>query len=257
MDIITSILAKLQIRQWYRRLKNLFGKKASETNIQQAEAYQASPNKLGYNVWFTSDNHIHHKNILKHCPLRAQAGGFDVDDVAAHDRWVLETWNKTVAKKDIVYIIGDFTFTTPEWAKKYLSKMNGRKFLILGNHDKSVDHLRNYFEQIVQMKEVVFKKSNYDFLDEDFRCFLCHYNMTVWPSKHHGVVQVHGHSHGRLDDYNDASTDLKVDVGWDSRLAKYNLVHLEQLYDYFKKKTKGQAFSKYASQMKNKHKMYV
>ena len=56
---------------------------------------------MGYNVWFTSDNHIHHKNILKHCPLRAKAGGFDIEDVEAHDRWVLETWNKTVAKKEI------------------------------------------------------------------------------------------------------------------------------------------------------------
>lgn len=254
MAITTLTLAKLQIKQWWQQLRNLFGKKTLGPATKQAEAYTPRPNKLGYNVWFTSDNHIHHKNILKHCPLRAKAGGFDIDDVEAHDRWVLKTWNKTVAKKDIVYIIGDFTFMTPEWAKRYLSKMNGRKFLILGNHDKSVDHLHNYFEQIVQMKEVVFKKSNYEFLDEDFRCFLCHYNMTVWPSKHYGVVQVHGHSHGRLDDFNDALPDLRVDVGWDSRLAQFNLVHLEQLYNHFKKKTGGLPFSKYASKMKKERK---
>lgn len=28
---------------------------------------------IGYNVWFTSDLHFSHKNILKHCPGRIEA----------------------------------------------------------------------------------------------------------------------------------------------------------------------------------------
>ena len=212
---------------------------------------------LGYRVWFTSDNHIRHKNIIKHCPDRAAAGGFDPEDLDAHDKWVLDRWNATVGKKDVVYICGDFTFMNPDWAKKYLGKMHGRKYLIVGNHDKSIEHLKNYFEVITQMKEVTFKQCNYPFLDEDFRVFLCHYAMVVWPSKHYGTVQVCGHSHGRLDDFNDESTDLRVDVGWDSRLGNYDLVSLEKLYEHFKKKTGGMKFSEYASKLKNRQSMTV
>lgn len=208
---------------------------------------------LGYKVFITSDNHIRHKNILKHCPGRMIAGGFGPYDLVSHDKWMIDTWNKTVGKKDIVYICGDFTFMSPDDAKKTLSKMNGRKFLILGNHDKSVDHLTNYFEQIIQMKEVVFKKEHWDFLEEDFRIFLCHYAMVVWPSKHYGVAMVHGHSHGRLDKYNNSHPDLRVDVGWDSELARYNLIDLETLYNFFKKKARGQKLADYARSLGNEN----
>ena len=65
---------------------------------------------MAQKVWFTADTHISHKAIIKHCPERAKAGAFDVDDVEMHDKWLMDIWNKTVSKKDIVYIVGDFSF---------------------------------------------------------------------------------------------------------------------------------------------------
>lgn len=216
-------------------------KKASET--------------FGIKVWFISDTHIQHKNILKHCPKRAEIGGFDIDDVAAHDKWLIDIWNKTIAKNDIVYIIGDFSFASPEVIKKQiLPQLNGQKYLILGNHDKSSEHLQGYFKQITQMKEVVFKRKNFPFIEEDsFRVFMCHYPMVTWNAKHYGVVQLQGHSHGSLDSFNEESTDLRVDVGIDGALADFKPVSLEQLYKYFKKKTDGLSFLEYAQiQKENK-----
>lgn len=32
-------------------------------------------------IWFTSDCHISHKNVIKHCPGRALAGNFNIDDI--------------------------------------------------------------------------------------------------------------------------------------------------------------------------------
>ena len=60
---------------------------------------------FGVKVWFTSDSHIQHRNILKHCPKRAAIGCFDMDDVEGHDKWLIDIWNKTIAKNDIVYIL--------------------------------------------------------------------------------------------------------------------------------------------------------
>ena len=208
---------------------------------------------MAQKVWFTSDTHISHKAIIKHCPERAKAGAFDVDDVEIHDKWLMDIWNKTVSKKDIVYIVGDFSFANSETLKKkILPKLNGQKFLILGNHDKSSEHLDGYFQQITQMKEVVFKIENYPFINEEngFYIFMCHYPMVTWNRKHYGEVQIQGHSHGRLDDFNEESTDLRVDVGFDSKLANFNLVSLEKLYEYFSNKAKGMSLAEYAQKQK-------
>ena len=209
-------------------------------------------------IWFTSDNHIHHRNILKHCPERQNiCSAKDENDVEAWDKWMIDKWNSTIGKKDIVYILGDFIFGSQESAKKVLDKLHGKKFLILGNHDKGVDKLENYFEQITQQKLVTFKNANFDFLDEDFQVFMCHYPMVTWASKHYGVINAHGHCHGRLDDYNEASTDLRVDVGIDGKLANFNFITLEQLYKYFKKKTNEEKFLHYAMEKKNENSMVI
>lgn len=204
-------------------------------------------------IWFTADTHFFHKNILKHCPERMQVcGAQDENDIESWNDFMIERWNSTVAKKDLVYIVGDFAFGNPENVRKLLGKLYGKKYLILGNHDKSSDkeELANYFVQVTQQKLVIFKKSNHVFLDEDFHVFMCHYPMVTWPSKHYGVTQVHGHCHGRLDSYNDVSTDLRVDVGVDGKLGNFNLVSLEQLYRHFKEKAGGDDFIHYASEAK-------
>lgn len=210
-------------------------------------------------VYFVADLHFHHKNILKHCPNRAEMGGFDVDDVEAHDKWLIDQWNSTIGKKDIVYIVGDFAFGSPYHVKSLLSKLHGKKFLILGNHDASSDktELVNYCQKITQIHCPVFKKSNYEWLEEDFQVILCHYAMVTWPGKHYGSVMVHGHSHGRLNEYNDSMPDLRVDVGIDSDAFPGLFVEVKELYDYFKKKTNGEKFHKYAQSMKEMNGMPI
>lgn len=209
-------------------------------------------------IFIISDIHFYHKNILKHCPERQKiCDANDENDVESWNKWMIEKWNTTIGKKDIVYILGDFIFGSQESARKLLDKLHGKKFLILGNHDKGVDKLENYFEQITQQKLVTFKKSNFDFLDEDFQIFMCHYPMVTWASKHYGVVNAHGHCHGRLDEYNEASTDLRVDVGIDGKLANFNFITLEQLYKHFKEKTSGEKFIHYAMEKKDENSMVI
>lgn len=209
-------------------------------------------------VFFTSDTHFFHKNILKHCPLRKElCNALDENDISSWDDWMVDRWNKVIGKHDIVYIIGDFAFGSAELAKKILGKLNGKKFLILGNHDGSSDKLDNYFKQITQQKMVVFKKEHYDFLEEDIQVFMCHYPLITWPSKHYGAIQLHGHCHGRMDDYNEALSDLRVDVGIDSTIAEFEPVPLEKIYKYFKSKTNGKLFKDYAIEKKEEDNTYI
>lgn len=197
--------------------------------------------------------HFSHKNVIKHCPERALAGNFNIDDVEAHNNWLIEKWNNTINKKDIVYVIGDFCFANREETIKILNKLKGEKHLILGNHDKSSDHLNGYFKSISQIKEVKFKQQNYPFLKEDFDIIMCHFHIINWNRKHYGSCHVAGHSHGRLDDYNLSTPDLRVDVGIDSKLANYEFISLEKLYKFFKEKAEGKLFADYAGEKKDEN----
>jgi calcineurin-like phosphoesterase family protein len=202
-------------------------------------------------IFFTADTHIGHKSILKYCDNRATDGNFSIEDTEAHDKWLIDNWNKTVGKKDIIYILGDFSFLPSENLKKHiLPKLNGQKYLILGNHDKSSQSLTGYFKQITQMKELVFKQKRFDFLEEDFKLFLCHYPMVTWNNKHYGSCQLHGHCHNRLTEYNNESTDLRLDIGIDSDIAQFKPVPLEKVYRFFKDKTQGMVFVDYAQRQK-------
>lgn len=192
------------------------------------------------NVWFTSDLHFGHKNILKHCPDRileiSNSIGNEEISIEKHDNFLIDRWNKTVSKNDTVYILGDFSFLNTIETKKLLAKLNGNKHLILGNHDKSSENLYGYFKSISQIKEIKFKKVNWDFLDEDIIVICCHFPMITWDRKEHGTIHVHGHTHGRLDEYNMFSDDLRVDVGIDGLLSNFNLISLKTLYNYFFRK---------------------
>jgi calcineurin-like phosphoesterase family protein len=197
-------------------------------------------------VWFVSDTHFSHRNIVKFCPQRQVEFGVDLNDpdmLQKHDDALIRRWNMTVGKHDTVYILGDLSFAPVEETKKILEKLHGKKHLIIGNHDGSCKGLDNYFESVSQIKEVWFKTHMFSFLDEHMHCILCHFPMMAWNRRMHGSIQVHGHLHGSGDELNKMSGELRVDIGFDSELANCGLVSLEQLYNYMKNEVaKGKKF---------------
>lgn len=78
--------------------------------------------------FFTSDLHFGHKNIIEFCKR-------PWPDVDAMNRGIIDRWNRTVSLVDDVFCLGDMFFCGSTKAKGYMSKLNGRKYLIQGNHD--------------------------------------------------------------------------------------------------------------------------
>lgn len=74
-------------------------------------------------------------------------------DSLYHDNHLINQWNSVVYKRDLVYILGDITMESPEHYYK-LDYLNGRKKVILGNHDrpKDVPELLNYVETVSGME---------------------------------------------------------------------------------------------------------
>lgn len=193
-------------------------------------------------VWFTSDLHFKHEKILQlHDKRRLVLG----DSIEKHDENLIKLWNSTVSKYDTIYIIGDITLTQIENQRKLFSRLNGNKILIQGNHDKISDSNRNFFCEIKTIKKMKFKKSVYPFLSEDMQVIMCHFPLLAWEGRDSGSVMVHGHCHGKTDELNTASKELRVDVGLDSALGDYSFVSLEKLYAHFKNITKGKTFKEY------------
>lgn len=85
-------------------------------------------------VFFTSDTHFYHKNIIGYCdrPYRTLDGQ---PDVPAMNRDMVFKWNQTVGSGDLVYHLGDFGFGSTGRLKGIREALNGRIFLIRGNHD--------------------------------------------------------------------------------------------------------------------------
>ena len=113
-------------------------------------------------IYFTGDQHFGHANIIKHCNRPFSS----VDEM---DKQLLEQWNRRVKKQDTVYILGDLFFRNAVSSTEYLQKMNGRKHLIIGNHDKGwmkkVD-MKQYFEEVAPFAEIS---------DGIRKLVLCHY----------------------------------------------------------------------------------
>ena len=78
-------------------------------------------------VYFTSDLHLGHSNIISLCNR-------PFVNIEEMDKVLIENWNRKVKKNDTVYVMGDIV-----WDKKkvayYMEQLTGRKILVIGNHD--------------------------------------------------------------------------------------------------------------------------
>ena len=204
-------------------------------------------------IWFVSDTHFGHVSILYFHPLRREACGVTLEElqadknsaIAKHDQWLINKWNSVVRKQDTVYFLGDFCLKNKEYTENILRQLKGKKFLIRGNHDKSLNGLENYFEWVGDIKEAKFTNNQFKFIDpnETFCVEMCHFPMLTWNRRPLGTCMVHGHSHGNANIINELTDELRVDVGLDNQYWDYNFVELEQLYNYFRNIIKSHGFS--------------
>ncbi|GEP10670.1 metallophosphoesterase family protein [Methylobacterium gnaphalii] len=148
-------------------------------------------------VYFTSDTHFGDPRIL-----RIDRRPFNTLD--AHDAALVEAWNAVVGPDDEVWHLGDFALGPGrDRIRELLGVLAGTKHLIIGNNDgpetlaapgwASVGH---YAETEVEGRRLV----------------LCHYAFRTWNRMGRGVINLHGHSHGKL-----SPIPRQYDVGIDAQ----------------------------------------
>ena len=136
------------------------------------------------NIWFTSDLHFGHDREFVW-----KARGFN--SVEEMNQAIVTRFNQKVDLNDTVYILGDIMLGDNNMGEHYLSQLNGKKIIILGNHDTNprIEIYKKYAEEICLAKIVKYKKR---------MIYLSHYqtltgNMDDTPG--HCVLNFHGHTH--------------------------------------------------------------
>lgn len=167
-------------------------------------------------IYFTSDIHFGHANIIKHCNrpfMGYTAPGIDfVPSVQVMDRTIINNWNKKVKEIDSVYFLGDLSFYNVEKTIGLVNQLNGKKYWIAGNHDnKLIKHpeLTSLFEWVKNIETIYVQDSAVEKGRQ--KIVLCHYPMMSWDSSYHGSWHFYGHAHGNCQHPSKVAIDVGVD----------------------------------------------
>lgn len=169
------------------------------------------------NVWFTSDLHFGHKNIIKYCD---RPFADSVTGVTEMNWAIVNNFNSLVQPDDLVYFLGDIAMGAIAESLKYVKHMNGKfKYLVPGNHDrcfKNPDKAKMYEDVGFQ----ILPDSTYINFQGFFAGEICHFPFvgdeydTRYKEERpvdNGQWLLHGHIHGKW-----RKNGRMIDVGIDA-----------------------------------------
>lgn len=168
------------------------------------------------NIWVISDTHFNHSNVLtfkdnnEESFIRPQ-----FKNVGEMNECMSDNWNSVVNVGDIVYHLGDVYFGNKDEAVKIIKKLNGRKRLIVGNHDNIKD----------VVKLGMFQKVNMWRMFPEFGLLLTHvpvHESSLHPQRENMLINLHGHIHERKSP-TDKHINMCVEVN------NYTPVNMEEL----------------------------
>jgi calcineurin-like phosphoesterase family protein len=160
--------------------------------------------------FFISDTHFFHTNILKFTNDKDERIR-PYNSLEEMHEMMVEKWNSVVKDVDYVYHLGDVTFQYHGAFNNLMSRLKGRKRLIVGNHDKIWNPaLQMNFEKVDLWKG--FKEFNFT---------ASHFPLRL-ESLRDGAFNVHGHIHqNSMDDPHYINVSVEV--------RDYTPVHIDQI----------------------------
>ncbi len=153
------------------------------------------------NDFITADTHFGHANIIKHT-------GRPFESVEEMDEALISRWNAKVPKKARIYHLGDFAFGrgARQRIESLVSRLNGRIFLIRGNHDRR--YVKGGLAALFDVVQCCYESRT----EDKVRVVMSHYAYLTWNGSHRGSWMLHGHSHGTLSPTNLRRVDVGVDA---------------------------------------------
>lgn len=147
-------------------------------------------------IFVTSDLHFGHKNVIEYCKRPFK-------DIAEMEAMMVQAWNDTVAWFDTVYILGDFAFCSKTQAQAILSRLQGKKIFVWGNHDRGRE------SAYLEVPGVLAGHDMLRIKHKGKSVVMTHYPFESFREDYH----LHGHTHGQ------SGTKMgRCDVGVDAWL---------------------------------------
>lgn len=137
-------------------------------------------------VFFTSDLHAYHKNIIDWC-------GRPYKDIEEMNKSLIENWNSVVPEDGIVYCLGDFCFGDNQCWKSFREQLKGEIVLIRGNHDFKINQQNNDFLE----KLFSYVSWSMSLQLEGYRVWLSHFPPLCFSGSEHNSISLFGHVHTR------------------------------------------------------------
>lgn len=173
-------------------------------------------------IFFTSDNHFDHNNIIQFCDR-------PFEDITHMRYELIRNWNRTVGRDDTVYVLGDFAMGRITDSLPIASMLNGHKRLILGNHDRPFPTNKNtarwfneyarYFEDIrindtLEVNGMTLELNHFPYQGDS------HDNdrFDAFRPVDRGNWLLHGHTHSTRRHYGDRMAHVGCDA-WEYRPA--------------------------------------
>lgn len=131
------------------------------------------------NKYVISDLHLFHEKII----------GYEnrpFTSIEHMHKKFIQKWNNTVKNSDIVYNLGDVSFSNKEDTESIISQLNGYKILILGNHDRGRSRqffLDCGFDEVIKHPIII-------------EGFLIMSHEPVYANSNMPYCNIHGHTHG-------------------------------------------------------------
>lgn len=178
-------------------------------------------------VFFTSDTHFGHSNIIKYCNRPFN----NMDEM---DEALINNWNAKVPKDGIVYHLGDFAWGSINYWEKIREQLNGEIILIYGNHDEK--YLNNklmykLFKEVTPQKKIWINK---------IPIYMNHYPFLCFGGSYKGLGATwqlfgHVHSNPRSEEGLDHKRlvncfPTQYDVGVDNN--NFTPISFDELYSY-------------------------
>ena len=137
--------------------------------------------------YFIADLHFGHTNALS----------FDdrpFKTIEVHDLALINNWNNVVGINDDIWVLGDLSWHNPTRTIEILKSMNGKKHLLVGNHDAKLirnRELQKEFIEICDYKELDVGNGKI--------CVLSHYPIPCFKNHYYGSYHLYGHVHNSFE----------------------------------------------------------